>query len=101
MHTYERTPTEGDINQKSNISLQYHKTIEQVDCDSRISNIEKINVKIKKILDTGSGVATSYQREMKEKTKDLKTLEKNSFKTPNTDKKELKLNLNFIDRQAK
>ena len=53
---YERQRRQETLSREKEISLSVHKHFKDLDCDSRISNIEKINQKIKKILDTGSGV---------------------------------------------
>jgi hypothetical protein len=83
------------------------KRFEQVDCDGRISNIDKINDKIKKILESCSGLKEPVTYIPKREKSDFSTknAEQNYEMTPSKGKKyggtnekfPLKLNLNLIE----
>ena len=99
-NNFSKQKRDDTYSREKEISLSVHKHFKDVDCDSRISNIEKINLKIKKILDSGS--------ELKDQGFKFKNIQKENISvTPKKNDKyggigdriDLKLNLSFIEKE--
>lgn len=80
--------------------MSVQRSFDVVDCDSRISNIDKINMRIKSLLDTGSGINSGFK---------FKDIEKEEINVGNKrtekyrgigDRLDLKLNLGFVEKES-